>query len=67
MLAHFMLLHELFISNKNFTVLVTKKTGYFALYSSIAILAECFVCFFGRNSILTVIMGVYISRYLHQV
>ena len=72
MLAHFMLLHGLFISNKNFTVLVTmktvtKKTGYFALYSSIAILAECFVCFFGRISILTVIMGVYISRYLHQV
>ena len=50
MLTHFMLLHGLFISNKNFTVLVTmktvtKKTGYFALYSSIAILAECFVCF----------------------
>ena len=26
-----------------------------------------FRMFFGRNSILTVIMGVYISRYLHQV
>ena len=43
MLAHFMLLHGLFISNKNFTVLVTMKTV--TKNSSIAILAECFVRF----------------------
>lgn len=45
-----MLPHGLFMSNKNFTVLVTmetvtKETGYFPLYSPIAIFAEYFVCF----------------------
>ena len=50
MLGHFMLRHGLFISNKNFTDLVTtetvvKETGYYALYSRIAILAEYFLCY----------------------
>ena len=45
-----MLPHRLFISNNIFSVLVnmetvTKETGYFPLYSPIAIFAEYFACF----------------------